>query len=239
MAILSTRTKTLSGVMCVANHSAGVRLVARAASIIPAYHCTRKVDGVKHKRAGGNKQAFEETVEHFVHDLSFDMALWKSFELVLMDVFRQKQTSVMQAAAGAGRRVAELQDEKAAATQAYIAANRAGDEDLKRDIQTERARIEQEVRIAQGYRNSLEVTERDMEDFMSRAEWIMEHPADFLLGARNMPQRQAYFSLMFEELPTYQDVVDGTPKLSWVFKLKDDSTNTQSEHVRRAGFEPA
>lgn len=205
----------------------------------PAYHCTRKVDGVRHKRVSSNKETFEDNVEDFIHGLRFDTELWKSFELVLMDTFRQKQVAVTQAASIAGRRVTELQEQKAAATKAFIDASRMGDEGMKRDIQAERTRLEQEVQVAQGYRNTLEVTERELEDFMSRAEWVMEHPANFLLGARNKPQRLAYFSLMFDELPTYQDVIDGTPKLSWVFRLKDDSSVTESDNVRRAGFEPA
>jgi len=63
-----------------------------------------------------------------------------------------------------------------AAVKAFIAANAAGDEELKRDIQAERSRIEQQLQIAQGYRNTLEVTERDLDEFMRRVEWVMEHP---------------------------------------------------------------
>lgn len=205
---------------------------------IPAYHCERKIDGVKHKRVSGNKWQFETKVEEFVHNLRFHPELLESFKLVLRDIYSQKQAGAIAAATEASKRVTALQEQKAAAVQAYIAANKEGDGGLMRDLKAERARIDDQLQIAQGYRDSLEVSERDLDDFLFRLEWVMEHPAEFLLRAKNKPQRQAYFSLIFEELPTYQDVIDGTPKLAWVFKLDETLNTNESDNVRRGGFEP-
>ncbi len=185
-----------------------------------------------------NKWKFEEKVEWFVNNLQFQPDLLAGFKLVMRDTFNKKQAGAIQAATDAGKRVTELQEQKAAAVKAYIAANATGDEELKRDIQTERQRIEQQLQAAQGYRDTLEVTERDLDEFMSRVEWIMEHPQQFLLRAKNKPQRMAYFSLMFDELPTFQDVIDGTPKLAWVFKLDDEPMTNESDNVHPIGFEP-
>lgn len=206
---------------------------------IPAYHCDRKINGKKHPRVAANKWKFEEKIEQFVNNLQFQPDLLAGWALVMRDTFNKRQAGAIAAATDAGRRVIELQEQKAAAVKAYIAANASGDEELKRDIQAERARIDQQLQGAQGYRDTLEVTERDLDEFMHRVMWIMEHPQEFLLRAKNKPQRLAYFSLMFDELPTYQDVIDGTPKLAWVFKLDNEPIPTESDNVRRAGFEPA
>ena len=206
---------------------------------VPAYHCDRKINGVKHKRVSANKWKFEEKIEQFVSNMQFQPDLLAGWALVMRDTFNKRQAGAIAAATDAGKRVIGLQEQKAAAVKAYIAANAAGDEELKRDIQAERARIDQQLQTAQGYRDTLEVTERDLDEFMSRVMWIMEHPQEFLLRAKNKPQRIAYFSLMFDELPTYQDVIDGTPKLAWVFKLDDEPMTNESDNVRRAGFEPA
>lgn len=212
---------------------------------IPAYHCERTVGGVKHKRVSGNKWVFEKDVEDFVHALSFDKELLEAFKLVFKDKFYEKQKGATEAATNAGRRVVELQEQKQKAMQAYINASAAGDHEMMADIQAERKRIEGEIQVAQSYRNTLEITERDLDDFLFRLEWVMEHPAEFLLRAENKPQRQAYFSLMFEELPTYQDVKDGTPKLTWVFgstepspEMEIASDEAKSSLVRGEGFEP-
>ena len=208
----------------------------------PAYHADHKIDGVRHKRIGVNKHVFEKQVEDFVNDLEFQPELLKSFQLVLMDTFNQKQAGTIEAATGAEKRVIELQEQKQAATKAYIAANATGDEDLMSDIKAERTRLDQLLKVAQGHRDELEVNERDLDEFIWRGNWGMEHPQEFLLRAGNKQQRRAYFSLMFDELPTYQDVLDGTPKLSWIFRLDSEKLpekGSEKSLVRRAGFEPA
>ncbi len=204
----------------------------------PAYHADHKVNGIRHKRIGVNKYDFEKQVEDFVDNLDFQPDMLAGFKLVLMDTFNRKQAGATEAAMEAGKRVTELQGQKQAATKAYIAANASGDEDLKRDIQAERNRLEQQLAEAQGYRNGLEVSQRDLEEFVWRVNWVMEHPQEFLLRAGNKQQRQAYFSLMFEELPTYTEILDGTPKLAWVFKLDEASISNENSLVRRVGFEP-
>ncbi|MSR87916.1 MAG: recombinase family protein [Candidatus Zambryskibacteria bacterium] len=211
----------------------------KAGKHFPAYHCDRKINGKKHERMGANKYAFETQVEDFVNNLQFQQDQMAGFKLVLMDTFNRKQAGATEAATEAGKRVTELQEQKQATIRAYIAACAMGDEELKRDIQIERSRIEQQVQVAQGYRDTLEVNELDLQEFTYRIEWIMEHPQEFLLRAGNKEQRRAYFSLMFAELPTYQDVKDGTPKLAWVFKLDDSPMMSESDKVRSARFELA
>lgn len=49
------------------------------------------------------------------------------------------------------------------------------DEDLKRDIQAERVRLDQLLKDAQGYRNKLEVSQQDLEEFIWRVNWVIEH----------------------------------------------------------------
>ncbi|MEK7606275.1 MAG: recombinase family protein [Patescibacteria group bacterium] len=207
----------------------------------PAYHADHKINGVRHKRIGVNKHVFEKQVEEFVTDLQFQPELLKSFQLVLMDTFNQKQAGTIEAATGAEKRVIDLQEQKQAATKAYIAANAVGDEDLMSDIKAERTRLDQLLKVAQGHRDELEVDERDLDEFVWRVNWVMEHPHEFLLRAGSKQQRRAYFSLMFDELPTYQDVLDGTPKLSWIFRLDSEKLpekGSEKSLVRRGGFEP-
>ena len=50
----------------------------------------------------------------------------------------------------------------------------------------------------------------------------MEHPEQLFLNKENtlsVQQHQQVFSLLFEELPTYEQIVYGTPKLSPIFAI--------------------
>ena len=46
------------------------------------------------------------------------------------------------------------------------------------------------------------------------------------------------FSLFFDELPTYSEIISGTPKLAFVFKLSDDFKKDKSSIVTPPGIEP-
>ena len=53
-----------------------------------------------------------------------------------------------------------------------------------------------------------------------------------LLKPTNMKQQQALFGLVFEETPTYEEIVNGTARLTWVFNL---STQFGKEKCRDGG----
>ena len=66
----------------------------------------------------------------------------------------------------------------------------------------------------------------------------MEHPAEMLLKPTNMKQQQALFGLVFEETPTYEEIVNGTARLTWVFNLSTQFGKEKSKMVVPVGIEP-
>ena len=66
----------------------------------------------------------------------------------------------------------------------------------------------------------------------------MEHLSKLLLKPDNARQQLSLFGLVFEEFPTYTDIVNGTPNLTWVFEVSRISTAIESVLVRPPGFEP-
>ena len=50
----------------------------------------------------------------------------------------------------------------------------------------------------------------------------MEHPKDILADIRSEQELLHMYSLFFAEFPTYTQILNGTPKLSLVFKLSED-----------------
>lgn len=198
----------------------------------PAYHCERG-----HKRLGVSKKEFDRQVRNFLDDLSFDTETWDAFALVLTNKFHEKHAKVSEAAADVGRLVSELKSRKAEAARAFIAANSAGDEEMKTAIQDEIQDLKRQEQNALGQRDKLEVTEKDLEEFIGRVRKVMEHPAYFLLSARNKAAREAYWSLVFEEIPTYHDVIGGTPELSWVFNQKKPLEGDENDLVPSARIE--
>ncbi|KKS53468.1 MAG: hypothetical protein UV20_C0051G0006 [Candidatus Magasanikbacteria bacterium GW2011_GWA2_42_32] len=66
----------------------------------------------------------------------------------------------------------------------------------------------------------------------------MEHPAENLLDIDDMRAQQTLFNLIFAGMPTYQEILNGTPKLSLVFKLSEEYQASKSHLVASRGVEP-
>ena len=83
----------------------------------------------------------------------------------------------------------------------------------------------------------MEVTENDIEVFTRKAKKIMEHPAILLKNPVSIRQQQMLYSLVFEEFPTYEEIVNGTAKLTWIFYLSSKNTDPESLLVGLRGLE--
>ena len=66
----------------------------------------------------------------------------------------------------------------------------------------------------------------------------MEHPAKLLTEADNLHERQELLSLFFQEVPTYQEILNGTPKLTPLFKLSEEFKVNKNHLVTLPGIEP-
>ena len=67
----------------------------------------------------------------------------------------------------------------------------------------------------------------------------MEHPFELFADITNPLNQATYFSIFFKSKPTYNDLVNGTPELSWIFELSKNQEVSKSYLVTPAGFEPA
>ncbi len=66
----------------------------------------------------------------------------------------------------------------------------------------------------------------------------MEHPEELLIDMDNMRAQRALFSLVFTEVPTYEDFVNGTLKLEPVLRLSQKNNDLERQFVTLRGIEP-
>lgn len=75
-----------------------------------------------------------------------------------------------------------------------------------------------------------------MEVVMEHIKYFLEHLEELLIDGDNPLKRAAFFGLIFDEMPTYQDLVSGTPKLAPYLALKHHSSNALVPYGERAGI---
>ena len=77
--------------------------------------------------------------------------------------------------------------------------------------------LEAKIKMARKERTQIEVKESDIKAFIQEVKKIVEHPAEIILDTSNLESHNNIFGLMFEKLPTYDELVSGTPKMAWIF----------------------
>ena len=122
--------------------------------------------------------------------------------------------------------VGTLKAKQAAAIEALTVTQ---SEVARRKLEEQIEDLERQIEGAEIQREEIEITEKDIKSFIKAAKYIMEHPVKILINTEDMHTQRMLFGLVFDEMPTYQEILNGTPKLSLVFATKknhliDDSS---------------
>ena len=107
-------------------------------------------------------------------------------------------------------------------------------ETLERQIEE----IQKQITETQQQGNKLEVSKTDIHAFIKNVKFLMEHHEEMLMKQRNCTILRALFGLVFDVLPTYMQIVNGTPNLSLVYKLSDGFTDTKTFTAGDEGIGP-
>lgn len=190
----------------------------------PTYHCDRG-----HKYYGIPKKEFENNINKFAQYLQFAPKFMTLLEEVLIDAYRKREKEVSQGSIKMSQNVIELKTRKAAEIDAFVAAK---DPDIKAEIEKRISALQDQIKNAEEKRNKIDITEDDIHQFVARAKYLMEHPGELVIDQSTEPNfeaQRALFGLVFEEMPTYHEILNGTPKLSLVFKLSSAYKGGKSE----------
>ncbi len=196
----------------------------------PCYHCSRD-----HKYFGINKKTFEDNVDTFLKKLRFSTEYLGSLEASLLNKFREKQGDVAASSAAISSRIAEMESEIDMATKAYIQTQNTY---IRNNIESQISKLEDNIKRARCERDKIEIKEDDIREFINEVRYLMEHPGEIVSNQDNFQARQSLFGLFFEDIPTYFEIINGTPKLSWIFRLSETNQNTESLLAAPTGFEP-
>lgn len=176
----------------------------------PAYHCA-----YGHARIGINKKDFETTVNEYVQKLKFDTTLEQSFEAVIWDLAEKRKCEIARSAEAMTWNINELRIEQAAKMEAFVAANSPL---IRQKLEKEIEQLEDRIQNAGTETAKMQLTDADIRTFLNAVRKIVQHPWKMLLNPRNIRVKRLLYGLVFEEPPTYHDILNGTPKLSFIFR---------------------
>lgn len=197
----------------------------------PTYHCSRN-----HSYIGIRKDELENQLKKVVEQITYkDERFVKSFEATLKNKFREREKELGEFAVQAGATVSELEAQKQQLIKTYVATK---NEIIRESLDAEINKVHEQIQKAQSQRNTLEVAENDIHSFVRYAKDLMEHPEKYLVNQKDSLKLRSLYGLVFETLPTYNDILNGTPKMSLPFRLSKEFRDKKSPVVTLQGIAP-
>ena len=196
-----------------------------------AYHCGLMKTGKRsHSYFRVTQKDFEKNVIAYIESLRSDDGFWKGLELHLIDQYNIRKKDIETESSMVNRSVTDLRSEQAKTLDAFkLAETPTTRKILEQQIED----LEKRIADAETHNNQTVVTETSLRSFIKMARSVMEHPAKILIDAADLSSRRRLMSLLFEEPPTYIEIVNGTPKLQPIFRLSEEFKNNKSQLVAK------
>lgn len=122
--------------------------------------------------------------------------------------------------------------------QTIEAITKTNSEIVRQELEKKVDELEAEIQNAKAHRNEIEVSEEDLMAFIKFAQNFMEHLPETLLNQANIQKQRALWGLLFEEIPDYDEIRNGTPKISPIFENLQCFSKPKNEIARAVGIEP-
>jgi len=190
----------------------------------PTYHCARK-----HKYLGIRKAALDTATERFIGRIRLIEHTHSLIRARALSLYSNRESERIEAKKAVERTIADLESRKAEALRAFKLATT---DLLRRSFEAEATELQNQIDSARAIPANPEISEQEIEQYLLDAERIIEHPSILLESPASTQEQQALYSLVFEQLPTYEEMRDRTAKLLWIYWLFSDDEDPESEYVR-------
>ena len=194
----------------------------------PAYHCSRG-----HKRFGVKKSLMDQVISDFVSSIDISTDFKSKLLARIRDEWIKREKGFNQQALDINRQIVDIDRQIEDLIDNYSStSSNVIKEGIEKKIENLNS---QKMSLAQK-RNTTEICELDMNKIINCAKYYMEHLPELLISNTNPLENASFFGLLFDELPTYNDLVNGTPKLSCIFKLNEAYKKSESQLVTLRGI---
>lgn len=172
------------------------------------YHCSHG-----HKQWSETAIKFNENIYSFIKKIKFNSDFNKLLEALFYEEWNKKRADVIEESQIKESYVLDLLAEQ----KAILDRIKQVDSDVVRKaLEKEYEEIEEKLKKARENQSKQVKKEIDVKLGFKYARYFMEHLEELLIDTENVRRQEQLFGMMFNELPTYNQIVDGTVNLaSW------------------------
>ncbi len=202
----------------------------RHGKYFPAYHCNQRGGHYFRK----SKKEFDHTMEEFVKNLGISEEYIDELMEYVGEAFDKQQMDVHADAVTMDLRITQLRSQiRINVDKIKMVSSATTIQYLEEDI----TKLEAEIAELTSERQTKEQQEPvDMEKMKAYVRYFLAHLEELLLGYGNPILQAKYFGVIFNEAPTYDEIVSGTPDCSKltvvneVFKAKKSLSGLMAGH---------
>ncbi len=179
----------------------------------PAYHCHAR----GHYFRVPSKE-FMETIEGFVKDLEVSPQHIDNLKKEVIELWNAQQETINEDNTHIDTKIDDLRSQaQLVAEKIRFLSSEVAIKYMEKDL----IDIENEIqKLEAAKENPVSKSDVNMEEVMELIGFYLEHLEELLLHRPKPLKRAEYFSLLFEQPPTYDELVFGTPKLVPFIKKK-------------------
>ena len=200
----------------------------------PAYHCTSHGHYFRVP-----KPDFDTVIESFVNSVTVSPERIDELMKAVLTVWERRKEQIEQKEVNIGQRRLELENEiKVIVDKMKLISSRTAIKYMEEDL----VRIEKQIADLDTQKGLATGNETlDIPKILTYVKYFMEHLKDLLIDHCNPVMRAKYFGVIFDEVPTYQEIKDGTqniekiPGVNEIFRLINPEIVSL---VRERGLEP-
>ena len=184
----------------------------------PAYHCTNHGHYFRIP-----KKDFDATIEEFVKGIQISPERLDEVLAAVLSVWEGKRVQAHQVEEHSANKREELEAQiRVIVDKMKLVSSETAIKYMEEDL----VRIEQQIKDLENVSIMKKAEEPvDMPVVLTYVRYFMEHLSDLLLRTCNPLTKAEYFGVIFDKVPTYQEIVDGTqnaslvPDINQVFRL--------------------
>ncbi len=203
----------------------------KSGKYFPVYHCDRS-----HKRFSVPVKEFEETITSFVKSLRITKEGVDKLKKASIDEWATRISSSEKDAENLEKKLEQLEfQEKSIVEKMQMLNSEVAIKLMEEEVNKVDAEIVRLKHESKKERNK----EVPIDIVLEVVGYFMEHLENLLLESPDPLRRADYFGLVFEERPTYNDLIYGTPKLAPYIELINILNGPKGPLVPLEGIAPS
>jgi len=181
------------------------------------YFCNRK----GHKYWGVSKQKLEDAIQAYCETIAYSPEQIENFRQSFIKNYQLRENQIVASDEDVESRLKRLQDKRQALMDkigilSYVEAIRSLEQEL---IKVDDEITGVKAQVAMDTQNKI-----DLDTMVNGLCQLLEHLPIMLSEQKDPNKKAAIFGLLFEEKPTYEELVNRTPKLASLFELNPNKS---------------